>query len=314
MTKDSFLKRSLWKNIWKSRNIYLFLLPGIVYFSIFAYGPMTGLILAFKKYNARLGILGSQWIGLDNFERLFITPKALTAITNTIEISLCRLVFEFPFPILLAILLNEMRGTRYKKVCQTIFTFPHFISWVIVSTLLKDFFSASGAVNTLIAALGGEKLGFLSNGSTFRAMLYMTSIWKSAGWSAIIYIAAIAGINSELYDAATIDGANRLQSIWHVTLPGIRSVIVITLILQVGSSMNAGFDQIYNMRNPVIQNVVDIIDTYVYDITFESAPSYGFSTAVGLFKSVINTILLVVANCFSRFVTGEGLFGAKEAV
>ena len=301
-------KNSLGMRLWKSRYIYLFLLPGILYFLIFCYRPMAGLVLAFKKYNAGLGVWGSPWVGLDNFRRLFITPLAKQAIRTTIVISCGRLAIEFIFPILLALMLNEMPGRKLKRVYQTVFTFPHFLSWIIIARILQDLFANNGAVNALLARLGAEStVKFLSTPSIFRGLIYFTSIWKEAGWSAIIYIAAIAGISQDLYEAATIDGAGRLQSIWHVTLPGIRTTIVL-LIMQLGNMMNAGFDQIFNMRNPAVKNSIDIIDTYVYDITFDAVPNYGFSTAVGMFKSCINCALLLVANGTAKKVTGEGLF------
>ena len=306
-------KKTLAKRIWEAKYIYLFMIPGLVFFSVFHYAPMGGLVLAFKNYSARLGMWGSEWVGFKHFERLFLTPMAINAITNTLTINLGRLLFEFPIPIILAILLSEMRGKWCKRIYQTVYTFPHFLSWIIVATLLKDFFSTNGAVNMLITAIGGEKVNFLADGSTFRGILYATSSWKGAGWSAIIYIAAISSIGSEQYEAAYIDGASRLQTIWHITLPGIASIVVIMLILQVGRSMNAGFDQIFNMRNSVVKNTVDIIDTYVHDITFGNAPNYGFSTAVGLFKSVVNTLLLVVSDWLSKRLSGQGLFGSKEA-
>ena len=302
-------KNRLGMRLWKSRYIYLFLLPGILYFLIFCYRPMAGLVLAFKKYNAGLGVWGSPWVGLDNFRRLFITPLAKQAIRTTIVICCGRLAIEFIFPILLALMLNEMPGRKLKRVYQTVFTFPHFLSWIIIARILQDLFANNGAVNALLARLGADStVKFLSTPSIFRGLIYFTSIWKEAGWSAIIYIAAIAGISQDLYEAATIDGAGRLQSIWHVTLPGIRTTIVLLLIMQLGNMMNAGFDQIFNMRNPAVKNSIDIIDTYVYDITFDAVPNYGFSTAVGMFKSCINCALLLVANGTAKKVTGEGLF------
>jgi len=300
--------RKLARQMYDARYIYLMLLPGLLFFAIFCYGPIGGLILAFKKYNARLGIWGSPWVGMQHFRRLFSTPAALTALRNTIEISLTRLVIEVPFPILLAIMLNEMRGKGLKRIYQTIYTLPHFLSWIIVATILKSFFNNNGAINLVIESLGGERINFLANQSLFRPLLYGTAIWKEAGWSAIIYIAAIAGINQDLYEAAMIDGASRLQRIWHVTLPGIRTTIAIMFILAVGNIMNGGFDQVFNLSNGAVKSVSDIIDTYVYDITFQATPNYGFSTAVGLFNSHLNFVMLVAANFTVQRITGEGMF------
>lgn len=308
LPKNRLTLRKLARQMYDARYIYLMLIPGILFFAIFSYGPISGLLLAFKKYNARLGIWGSTWVGLQHFRRLFNTPAAITALRNTIEISMTRLVVEVPFPIILAIMLNEMRGKKLKRVYQTIYTLPHFLSWIIIAAILKSFFNNNGAINIVIESLGGERINFLANQSLFRPLLYGTAIWKEAGWSAIIYIAAIAGINQDLYEAAMIDGASRLQRIWHVTLPGIRTTIAIMFILAVGNIMNGGFDQIFNLSNGAVKSVSDIIDTYVYDITFLATPNYGFSTAVGLFKSVINFSMLIVANLAVQRMTGEGMF------
>lgn len=292
--------------IWKARYIYILLAAYFVWLLIFHYGPMYGLLLAFKKYNAKLGIWGSEWVGLDNLKRIFVTPIAMKAIWNTLTISVRRIIFQFPFPIILAILITEMRGRRLKKVYQTIFTFPHFLSWVVVGAILTNFLSGSGTINMALANMGFEKINFLGNSKIFTSLLFVTANWKGMGWSAIVYMAAIAGIDPTLYDAARVDGASRWQQIWHITLAGIRATIAIMLILDIGGIMNAGFDQIFNMRNDVVNSSVTILDTYVYDITFGAVPNYGFSTAVGLFKSVIDFILLILANQISgRLSKGE---------
>lgn len=289
--------------MWKARYIYILLLGYFVWLLIFHYGPMYGLLLAFKKYNARLGIWGSEWVGLDNLKRIFVTPVAMKAIWNTLTISIRRTIFEFPFPIILAVLITEMRGKKLKKVYQTIFTFPHFLSWVVVGAILTNFLSGSGTINTALANMGFEKINFLGNSKIFTSLLFVTANWKGMGWGAIIYMAAIAGIDPTLYDAAKVDGASRWQQIWHITLAGIKSTIAVKLILDIGGIMNAGFDQIFNMRNDVVNSAVTILDTYVYDITFGAVPNYGFSTAVGLFKSVIDFILLILANQVSGYLS-----------
>lgn len=295
--------------IWKARYLYLLLLPSFVWLLVFCYGPMYGVFMAFVDYKAKYGVFGSKFVGLDNFRRIFSTPDAVRSIVNTIEISVSRLIITFPIPIILAILFNEMPGKRIKKVYQTVFTFPHFLSWVILSNILINFLASTGAVNSVIQNLGFERINFLGNPKLFRPLLYITDIWKEAGWSAIIYMAAIAGIDMSLYDAAKVDGANRLQQIWHVTLPGIKTTIVVLFILAVGGLMNAGFDQIFNLRNDVVKSAGQIIDSYVYDITFLSKPDYSFSTAIGLFKSVINFVLLLIANkVVALFNEGQGMF------
>lgn len=295
--------------VWEARFIYLILLPGFLYFAIFQYGPMSGLVLAFKKFNAGLGIWGSKWVGMQNFKRIFATPAAITAIRNTFEINLARLVFQFPVGILLAILLNEMRGTKVKRIYQTIYTFPHFLSWITVSAILTDFFSSNGAINATLTSLGMEKVNFLSNTAFFRPLLYLTHNWKEMGWSSIIFMAAIVAVDQSLYEAATVDGAGRVQRIWHITLPGIKATIITMFILEVGRVMNAGFEQIFYLQNAAVKSVSEILDTYVYAITFQSTPSYGFSTAVGMFKAVINLVMLVLANFMVKKIDGNGMFG-----
>ncbi len=301
-------KKPLGHEIWKARYLYLLLIPFLIWLIVFCYGPMYGILMAFKDYNARLGILGSEWVGLKHFQRIFITPAATRAIINTFVISVSRLILEFPAPIILAILITEMPGKKTKKIYQTVFTFPHFLSWIVVAAILSNFLSNNGAINVLLESFGMEKMNFLGNKSLFRPLLYITSNWKEMGWSAIIYMAAIAGIDPTLYEAANIDGASRLRQIWHVMLPGIKTTIAVMFILAVGGVMNAGFDQIFNMRNPVVKDVAQILDTYVYDITFAATPNYGFSTAVELFKSVINLILLVAANSIVGKLSGEKMF------
>ncbi len=302
-------KRKLGIRMWRARYIYLLLLPYVVWLLIFHYGPMYGLLMAFKKYSARLGVWRSPWIGFANFKRIFITPGSVTAIKNTFLISFGRILFQFPFPIMLAIMITEMRGTKLKRVYQTIFTFPHFLSWVVVGAILTSFLSSNGGINTMLANMGMDKINFLSDSRNFLILLFASANWKGMGWSAIIYMAAIAGIDPTLYDAAKVDGASRLQQIRHITLACIRATIAIVLILDVGHIMSAGFDQIFNMRNPVVSNSVQILDTYVYDITFLATPDYGFSTAVGLFKAVINFAVLLLANKIVHIISGERMIG-----
>lgn len=299
---------SVGHRLWADKYLYLMLLPLAVWIAVFCYVPMGGIVMAFEDYSAKLGIWGSEWVGLKHFHRIFITPTATKAIINTVVISLSRLIWQFPVPIILAILITEMPGKKIKKVYQTIFTFPHFLSWVVVGVVVSNFLSNNGAINIILSELGFENVNFLSNVKTFRPLLYLTENWKEMGWSAIIYMAAIAGIDTTLYDAAKVDGATRTQQIWHITLTGIRSTIAIMFILAVGGLMNAGFDQIFNMRNDVVKETVQILDTYVYDITFLAMPDYGFSTAVGLFKSVINLALLLLANKMVHILTGERMF------
>jgi len=270
---------------------------------------MYGVLIAFVDYKVKLGVFGSEFVGLENFKRIFITPDAVRAIVNTVQISFTRLITSFPMPIIVAIMFNEMPGKRIKKIYQTIFTFPHFLSWVVIANILRNFLAASGAVNVVLQNMGFESFNFLANTEVFRPILYISAIWKEVGWSAIIYMACISNIDTTLYDAAKVDGANRWQQIWHVTLPGLKSIIIIQLIMSVGGLMNAGFDQIFNLRNDVTKSAAVIIDSYVHDITFGAKPDYSFTTAVGLFKTLINFSLLLITNKIVTWLNdGEGLF------
>ena len=299
---------NLAQRIWKARYLYICLLPLFIWLVIFKYGPMYGVILAFKKYSARQGILGSEWVGLANFKRIFITPLAVKSIINTLQISVGRLAFEFPMGVIVAVLLTEMPGKRVKKAVQTVLTFPHFLSWVVVACILRNFLASDGIVNVLLARGGFGTVNFLGNESLFRPFLYVTANWKEMGWSAIIYMAAIAGIDPTLYEAAECDGASRLKRIWHITLPGIRGTIAIMFILAVGGIMSAGFDQIFNLNNAMVADSARILDIYIYDLTFRSVPDYGFTTAVGMFTAVINLLMLLTANQVVYKLTGNKMF------
>ncbi|ABP68106.1 binding-protein-dependent transport systems inner membrane component [Caldicellulosiruptor saccharolyticus DSM 8903] len=301
-------KKSLIREIAYYKYIYLLLLPGLIFYIIFSYIPMYGVTLAFKEYDYAKGILHSPWVGLRNFEFILMEPEFWQAFRNTIIISFGKLITGFPAPIILAILINELREGRYKKSLQTIYTFPHFLSWVIVAGIIKNLFSSDGAINNALVALGFQKYSFLADARLFRPLLYISEIWKESGWSSIIYLAAISGIDPELYEAAYIDGANRWQRIRYITWPGIKPTAVLLFVLAVGNCMNAGFDQIFNLYNPLVYETGDIIDTYVYRITFLTNPDFGISTAVGLFKSVINFVLLISADRFLKAIGERGIY------
>ncbi len=306
---DRQLKRMETKRaIKKYKYLYFMLIPTFISIFIFHYMPLYGIQLAFKEYNPALGITGSPWIGLANFERLVSEPGFSNAFKNTIIISLLRVFCGFAPPIILAILFNEVRHMKYKKVMQTIYTFPNFISWVVLSGIITNLFSTSGVVNQLLAMLGVGPQNLLTNPKTFRGFLIFTGIWKSAGWNAIYYMAAISGIDGSLYEAAEIDGANRWQRIWHITIPGISEMIAIQFIMAFSGLMQAGFDQIFNLYNSSLHGVADIIDTYVYRISFQQTPSYGFSVAVGMFTGITNLVLLLVFNQLSKLGGNKGLF------
>lgn len=296
------------KKIWRYRYIYLLLFPGFAFFVIFNYIPMYGVTLAFKKYMAASGILGSPWIGFGNFEKLFSQPDFWRSLHNTIIISFQRILFEFPIPVILALMLNEVRRSPGKRLLQTIFTFPHFLSWIIVYGLIFNLMSDNGLINYIIVSLGGQKIAPLSDKSFFRSLLYITSNWKGMGWSAIIYLASITSINQELYESAILDGASKWKQTWHISLPSIRPTIAIMLILAVGNIMNAGFDQVFVMYNPSVYSVADILDTYIYRRAFSTGSNFGQSTAITLFKSVINFTLLFGANFVAKKLGESGIY------
>jgi putative aldouronate transport system permease protein len=292
----------------RNRYIYALLAPGMIWYAVFCYGPMYGVQLAFKEFMYNKGIWGSPFVGLQKFEYIIHDDMFWRAFRNTVSISFGSILFTFIVPIVLAILINELSDGRFKKVLQTVFTLPHFFSWIIISGIVMNLLNYNGAVNNLLAAIGIEKIGFLGTPDLFRPLLYASSIWKEAGWGTIIYLAAISSIDPTLYEAAVVDGANRFHRIRFITWPGIQSTVIILLILSVGGVMNAGFDQIFNLYNPTVYDKGDIIDTYIYRVTFQSIADFGFSTAVGLFKSVINLTLLLSANRFARLFENGRVF------
>lgn len=301
-------RNKVWADIKKDWDLYLLLVPALIFLFIFKYSPMYGLVIAFQKFNIFKGISGSQWVGFQHFAKLFASEQFADVFRNTLLISVYKLVFLFPLPIILAILLNEMRGLLFKKVVQSVIYLPHFISWVIVSGLFLNLLSVNGGiVNTIIMKFGGEPIPFFMNKDYFRALLVITSGWKESGWGTIVYLAAIAGIDVNLYEAARIDGANKFRQIWHVTLPSIAPTVILMLILRLGSLLNAGTEQILVMYNPVVYDVADVIGTYVYRIGMGTS-DYSFSTAVGLFESVVAFILIVSGNYLSRKFAERGIW------
>ena len=286
----------LLRRIWQYKSVYMILLPVLVFFIIFAYMPMVGIQLAFRDFQAHLGVWGSPFVGLEKFEMLFQTAAFARAIRNTITISVMKIIFGFPIPILLALLINELTNRKLSRVLQTVFTLPHFLSWVVLAGILMNLLGNDGALNNLIALMGSDRRGFLTNPGIFRWLLVVTEIWKSSGWAAIMYLAAIASIDPSLYESAAIDGASRLQMVRFITLPGIKIMALILLILSIGNIMNSNFDQVFNMYNPAVFSTGDVIDTYLFRVTFQQTPDFGFSTAVGVFRGVINFALLLTAN------------------
>lgn len=302
-------RKRIFRRIWKNKTIYIVLLSALVWYLIFVYVPMGGLMLAFKDYKANLGILGSPWTGLKHFENLFRDVDFWQSVGRTLKINVIRLFVTFPVPVIIALLFNELRIRKYKKVLQTVFTFPHFLSWIIIASVLRNVLAYDGIVNSIISLCGGDVVNFLGNKRMFQPMLYLTDIWKEAGWGSIIYLAAISGIDQEQYEAADIDGASRLQKMLRITLPNIMPTIAVMFILAAGGIMGAGFDQIFNMTNAAVRESGEILDMYIYRITFQATPNFGFSMAVSLFRSIVNMVLLVIADRGSRLFGGNGLFG-----
>lgn len=295
--------------MWDYRWIYLMLLPCMAFFIIFKYVPMYGIQLAFKDYVIK-GIAASPWNNFEHFKYMMTEPEFLPALRNTLIISFYRILFGFPFPILLAIMINEVYMPRYKRVLQTIYTFPHFLTWVVMAGIMLNLLGSTSMVRKVaeIFVPGiGDNWNLLYNKAAFRSLLVISDIWKEAGWGTIIYLAAIAGIDQSLYEAATIDGCNRWQKIWYITLPGIVNMIAIQFVLRVGAVMEGGFDQIFNLYKPPVYETGDIIDTYIYRLSFveNTGVDMGFTTAVGLFKNVINFILLMVANFVTKALGQE---------
>ncbi|WP_238177847.1 ABC transporter permease [Paenibacillus contaminans] len=292
----------------RNRWLYAMLVPGIVYFLVFKYLPMWGLVVAFQNYQPFLGITGSEWAGFRHFDRFFSDPEFFKLFRNTALLAVYNIVFFFPLPIILALMLNELRLEVYKKAVQTIVYIPHFISWVVVVGMFYTFFTIQdGIVPSLMTAAGMEKIDFLQSPDWFRTMITSQVIWKEAGWGTIIFLAAISGVDPQQYEAATIDGAGRFRRMWHVTLPALRSTVIILLILRLGSFMDTGFEQIFLMLNALNREVGEVFDTYVYTAAIQQG-DYSYSTAVGLFKSVIGAILVFLANYMAKKNEEDGIF------
>ena len=293
--------------IYKNRVLYLLLLPTVTFYVIFKYIPIYGLQLSFKTFSYAKGISGSPWVGWKNFLFLFQQAAFWDALRNTIVISILRLLFSFPMPILLALLLNEIRGKVLKRSLQVVYTFPHFLSWVVLSGIVLNLFSSTGAVNSVLMNLGIGKVNFLLNGKAFRALLIYSGIWKEAGWSAILYAATITAVDTSLFEAALIDGANRWQKIRYIIWPELLPVVITMMIVRVGYLLDGGFDQVFNLYSSAVYSTSDILDTYIYRLTFQSNAGFGVSAAVGMFKGITNCALLLTANLIARMAGQKGI-------
>lgn len=299
MKRPESTKRSLGSRIWQYRYLYLMLLPALAAMIVFHFVPLYGVQIAFKKFNAVDGIWGSTWVGLKYFQRMFREATFLTVLRNTLWISFLKLFISFPCGVIFALLLNEITNVRAKKVAQTISYLPHFVSWIVLAGIIKSLLALNGPINQLLAALGVEKVYFITKSSVFIPIVILSDIWKSMGWGSIVYLAAMSGIPSELYESAQIDGADRLQQIRYITFPSILPVVGVLFVLKTGNIMSAGFDQIFNLYSPVVYDVADIIDTYVYRVGLLNT-DFSYSTAIGLFKNVVGLVLMFLVNQMTK--------------
>ncbi|WP_082087922.1 ABC transporter permease [Domibacillus indicus] len=292
----------------RNKYLYLMILPGLLYFLIFKYVPMAGVVIAFQDYQPFLGMAGSEWVGFKHFERLFTEPTFFMLLKNTLIFFALNLFIFFPIPIIVALMLNEVRLKAFKGTVQTIIYIPHFMSWVIIVSIFYVFLTVDGGIiNELIARIGGEKIDFLTSPDWTRSLYIIQVIWKEMGWSTIIYLAAVTAVDPQLYEAAKIDGANRLRQIWHVTLPAIRPVIIILLILKIGQTLDLGFEHVYLLLNSLNREVAEIFDTYVYTAGLKNG-QLSYSTAVGLFKGVVGLVLVIGANKLAKKFGEDGLY------
>ncbi|MFR6330810.1 MAG: ABC transporter permease [Eisenbergiella sp.] len=296
------------KSVWKNWQLYIMCLPAVIYFLIFAYKPMYGIIIAFKNYSMRKGIMGSPWIGFGNFERLFSSYWFPIILKNTLTLSGLTLILGFPIPILLALILNEVQNSRFRKGFQTISYAPHFISTVVLCGMLTLFLSpSSGVINRFITMLGGEHIKFLQEPSKFKWVYVLSGVWQEMGWGSIIYFATLSGVDKALIEAADIDGASRLQKIWYINLPVLVPTILILLILNCGSLLSVGYEKVFLLQNPTNLSASEVISTFVYKSGLEKS-DFSFGAAADLFNSVVNTIVLVLANTISKQTTKTSLF------
>lgn len=296
------------KDIKKNWILYLMILPVLLYFIIYHYWPMYGIQLAFKDYNAKAGIWGSEWVGLDHFRRFFSAYNFKNLILNTLEISLYTLLVGFPIPIIFALLLNYLRSRRLKKTIQMVSYAPHFISTVVICGMFSIFMNVNtGIFNTLRGLVGLEAVDFLGKPEWFKSIYVWSGVWQSMGWNSIIYISALTGVDYEMHEAAIVDGATKIQRMIHIDLPSIRPTIIMLLILQFGSLMNVGFEKVYLLQNSLNKSAASVISTYVYEVGLLKS-DYGYSTAVGLFNTLINVALLMTANTVCKKLSDESLF------
>ena len=293
---------------WKSRQLYLMMIPGLLFLFVYRYLPMYGVVIAFKDFRIARGIWKSPWVGLVNFEELFLSPYFEMILRNTIIISGLKLIFVFPVPIILALMLNEVSALRLKKTIQTVLYLPHFLSWVVIGNLIFILIAPStGVLSNFMQTVAGRQIDMLIHPDKFRILLVASEIWKEAGWGMIIFLAALVGVDPNLYEASLMDGAKKLQQIWYITIPAIMPVIIIIFILRLGYVMDAGFEQIFILQNVMVYETSEIIDTYVYKAAFEHG-RYALGAAAALFKSVIGMALVLLANRLTKTAGGEAIW------
>lgn len=288
------LEKKMKKNFFRTNGFHytLMLLPGYIWLTAFSIVPMVGIVMAFQNFNPSKGWFHSEWIGLQWFKFLWAIPDAKRALVNTLIIAISKVVLNIIIPLVFALLLNEVKNVKYKKTVQTIVYLPHFISWVILANIISSMLGATGILNHFLSAIGHEQVLLMTLPGSFRQLLVGTEIWKEFGYNAVIYLAALTGVDTSLFEAAAIDGANRWKQIWHITLPSLVPTIVLLCTLALGNVLNAGFDQVFNMYNQLVMETADIIDTYVYRLGITNM-QYSLATAAGLFKSIVSFILVV---------------------
>ena len=301
-------KEPFFHYVMRNKWLYLFLTIGLIYLFIFNYIPMYGIVMAFQNFSPIKGFFHSQWIGIQNFKYLFHSADFLNVLKNSILISLYRIAWGFPAPIILALMLNEVRSLIFKRTLQTVVYLPHFISWVVLACIVTNFLAPSGGlVNDVIASLGGKPIAFLTSETWFRSVLVFSDVYKEVGWGTIIYLASMTGIDPGLYEAAVIDGASRFQRIRHITLPGISTTIVVLLVLRMGSVLRNGFEQVFLLYGPLVYQVADVFETFSYRTGLLEG-RFSYATAVSLFQSVVGFILIVGCNKFSRKINENNLW------
>lgn len=300
--------QTLWIKLKTNRWLLLLALPGVLYFVLFRYLPMYGLLMVFKRFNAAAGIWRSPWVGFQNFIDFFTSPEFIPIFRNTFIIALYNLIFFFPLPIVLALMINSVKNSVYKRIIQTITYLPHFMSWVIIASICRVMLTTeNGIINEIIFALSGKRLDFLTDPRYLRSILVFQSIWRETGWGTIIFLAALSGVDPQLYDAAYVDGANAWQRLWAITIPAITATIITLLILRLGTFLETSYSQIFLMLNPINRSVGEVFDTYIYRVGIKEGGRLSYTATIGLFKSVVGLVLVLIADKVAKKTGNEGI-------